>query len=382
MSERKLVTIRTIAELLPIEGADNIEVARVDGWKVVVKKGEFEVGDKCVFYEIDSFLPANAPQYEFLRKNGIKNAPDGCERIRLKTVKLRGQLSQGLALPIGAFPENQIAFWDADRTGNALDSVLNVTKYDPDDGCWTLMAAKSAGRFPEFIPRTDEERIQNIYAEYAQKYKNVEFRPSIKLDGCSITIAAIKEKERFIDVKKLNDGNIPYPYAWPDMQIIVCLRNLILKHDPTSAFWKAVERKNENGKSLIDCLRTCRYGEVWQGELMGPGIQGNKEKLLQNEVFIFRIFDPDLQVFWDDGVFQFEMEISKEYGVKPVPQLPICKPFADYATLDELLAASNIPSMNAPVAEGIVYKSVEKIDGETIHFKVINNQFLLNEGRS
>ena len=102
-SERKLATIRKINELTPIEGADKIELATIDGWKVVVAKDvNHKVGDLIVYCEVDSFLPIRE-EFEFLRKTSYKKMSDGTEGFRLKTIRLRGQVSQGLILPINIF---------------------------------------------------------------------------------------------------------------------------------------------------------------------------------------------------------------------------------------------------------------------------------------
>ena len=96
--ERKLASIQRICKVLPIEGADAIEMVMVNSWKVVSKKGEFKEGDLCVYFEIDSFLPMEK-DFEFLRKSSYKKMGD-LEGFRLKTIKLRGQVSQGLCLPL------------------------------------------------------------------------------------------------------------------------------------------------------------------------------------------------------------------------------------------------------------------------------------------
>lgn len=94
---RRLATVQQISELRPIEGADAIEVARINGWDVVVKKGDFKTDEMVVFCEVDSFLPIQ-PEYEFLRKSSYKKMSDGTEGFRLRTIRLRGQLSQGLLI--------------------------------------------------------------------------------------------------------------------------------------------------------------------------------------------------------------------------------------------------------------------------------------------
>ena len=95
---RRLATVRKISRIDPIENADRIQVATVDGWKCVVKAGDFSEGDAVIYCEIDSFLPVR-PEFEFLRKSSFKRMGD-LEGFRLRTVKLRGQISQGLLLPV------------------------------------------------------------------------------------------------------------------------------------------------------------------------------------------------------------------------------------------------------------------------------------------
>ena len=98
--ERQLATIRRIAEIKPIEGADVICSYRVDGWWVVGKKDEFKVNDLVVYFEIDSWIPHEiAP---FLSKGKEPREYNGIKGERLKTIKLKGSLSQGLILPLNS----------------------------------------------------------------------------------------------------------------------------------------------------------------------------------------------------------------------------------------------------------------------------------------
>lgn len=90
---RKLVSVQVIRELLPIEGADAIELAKVLGWSVVVKKGEFRVGEKVVYAEVDSVFPEKE-EFEFLRPLNF----------RIRTIKLRKQISQGICFPLSILP--------------------------------------------------------------------------------------------------------------------------------------------------------------------------------------------------------------------------------------------------------------------------------------
>lgn len=160
--KRKLASVRVIANIEPIHGADMIELATVDGWKVVVAKNvDHKVGDFVVYCEVDSFLPIK-PEFEFLRKSSYKKMADQ-EGFRLKTIKLRGQVSQGLILPISEvipFPD----VLDYMEVGKDVTELLSIVKYEPPIPA--ELAGKVKGLFPYFIPKTDEERVQNLSSEY------------------------------------------------------------------------------------------------------------------------------------------------------------------------------------------------------------------------
>lgn len=362
---RKLVTRREISNIRVHPNADALELAIIDGWQVVVKKDEFVPGDMCAFFEIDSWLPADDPRFAFLAKTGVKKDPSGRERIRLRTVKLRKELSQGLALPWTLFPE----LHGLPELENVdLSEHLDVIKFERPEP----KVSNAAGHFPENIPKTDEERIQNLWAEYSEKYKDVEFIPTLKLDGSSCTVAyygmALQEywKGKSID-DTFEDTDTKIG------EIKVCSRNLELAYDPESHFWKAVEG------TVLDAVSDMgRLGNfAIQGEVMGPGVQGNKEKLATFDFYAFALYDIDKQEYieWAEA-----KKILEEYGVKTVPDLSevVTEPFRTFKTLDELLAFSDGPSINAKYREGIVWKSVG-IEPQ-VSFKAISNQFLLKGG--
>ena len=203
--ERKLATIRRIAEVKSIEGAEFIEAVRVDGWWVVAKKGEFPVDSLAVYMEVDSFVPTEiAP---FLTKAGHEPKEfEGVKGERLRTVKPRGQLSQGLLLPISILPTTTVI-----EVGNDVTELLGVLKWERPISPQLYGQAK--GYFPSFLRKTDQERVQNIGVQL-QYYINQTFEVTIKLDGSSCTIFSYNEE----------DG--------------VCSRNLELKRDENNAFWR------------------------------------------------------------------------------------------------------------------------------------------------
>src|SRR5271157_945626 len=119
---RQLAYIETIKNLRPIEGADKIETAIILGWEVVVKRGEFSIGDKVVYCEIDSILP-DLPPFEFLR----------AKKFRIRTIKLKSQISQGIAFPLSVINEVTPSF-DITKlnVGDDVTELLQITKYDPE----------------------------------------------------------------------------------------------------------------------------------------------------------------------------------------------------------------------------------------------------------
>ena len=406
---RKLVTLRKIKELLPIEGADFIELAKVDGWQVVVKKGEFKVGDVGYYFEIDSFLPLE-PEFEFLRKSSYKKMLDK-EGLRLKTIRLRKKLSQGLLLPYKTIqrffienPFNLKIIPNKDNFENDFSELFGVEKYElpiPANLSGTV-----AGDFPYFIPKTDEERIQNLWDEYNQEFsnnnevffnldknlnfkekmkkmkeikdnrkinpiKNLEFEATIKLDGSSMTsfIIDTNKYETKSSLKLKNEHpNKNYYYG-------VCSRNLELKETKNNTFWQVFNKQIK--ENLLSFFKKTNRSIALQGELMGEGIQGNREKIKGHEFFNYKIFDIDKQEFL---IKSERDEILKELNIKSVPFIENIKPFKVFKNIDEILEYANGKSLNNSIREGVVFKSLKLIDGKEISFKSISNQYLLKGG--
>lgn len=338
--ERKLATIRIISDIQPIEGADAIELAIVDGWKVVVAKGVgHKVGDYVVYCEIDSFLPIK-DEFEFLRKTSYKKLKDGSEGFRLKTIKLRGQVSQGLILPMSVFGDFG---WTA-YEGLDVSERLGITKYEPPIPA--ELQGKVKGSFPSFIPKTDEERVQNLTKEYEMfKYQsNHQFYVTEKLDGSSAT------------------------FYFKDGEFGVCSRNLELIETEGNTFWKVARELDLENK-----LKENRVNLMLQGELIGEGIQGNPYKIKGQTIRFFNIYDIDSQSYYGLPMFLATMEHTLK--LETVPILDVFFMLPD--TIDEIIKYADAKSKLNPNfdREGIVVRSMDR----TISFKVISNKFLLNE---
>ena len=331
--ERNLASVRKINDIQPIEGADLIEICVVDGWKVVSKKGDFKVGDLCVYCEIDSFLPIRE-EFEFLRKSSYKKMMDQ-EGFRLKTIRLRGQVSQGLILPIHVLPLLEMVSERQDVT-----EMLGIIKYEPPIPA--ELAGKVKGLFPSFIRKTDEERIQNLSDEYVEM-KNHTYYVTEKLDGSSATFY-------------YNNGEFG-----------VCSRNWELLETEDNTFWKVARELDLENK-----LREYGVNLSIQGELIGESVQGNPYKIKGQTVRFFNLFDIDLQEYHSLSTFQ---SLMTGLGLKTVPVLNTH--FHLPETIDELLLMADDNSELNPNfdREGLVIRSLDR----KISFKVISNQFLLNE---
>lgn len=374
---RDLATIRVISELRPIPGADAIECARIMGWDVVVKKGEFKVGDKVCYCEIDSILP-DKPEFEFL-----KNSKGVIQRIR--TVKLRGQVSYGIAFPLSVLPEG-----DYHECQDVTD-ILGVKKWEVEEGAtlrgkqktsvkiqfpnwmpqWMrkyavkyflslsrlLFNKKMGATFPPFIPKTDETRVQ-VLQRMLEKYEGTECYISEKLDGSSITA---------------------YVY---NGEFGVCSRNIDLTEEKGNAFWDTVREKDIE-KQLRNAMGVKGLNNVAiQGELIGTGIQGNKYKLDGKDIYFFNVLNIDTGEYLN---FQeFRSFITLYMNEKTVPILEtnhILKADSDYYV--EL--AKGKSTLQNVLREGIVIRPRTDLrDYDTkglmagrVSFKAINPEFLL-----
>ena len=362
---RKLVTIRKITNIVPIENCDNIALAIVDGWTVIIKKSEFSIGDSCVFFEIDSFLPLE-PRYEFLKKT---TKFDGKEGYRIKTMKMKGVLSQGLALPLSMFPE--VSTNDDDVTNR-----LNVIKFDLEQFYGANTAGpreRKYGSFPTFIPKTDQPRIQNMTHMFLT-HKATTFEETLKLDGSSMTCYKIPNKPTLFQRVLSFFGK-----QLPTHKFGVCSRNVDLKpSDNKVQVFDNFGKKSVYAQSdfwttaiKMDIENKLPIGYAIQGELIGPSIQANHEKVSSLDYFVFDVYDINKKQYLTP---EARREFCKQYNIQHVPVTnESATPLQ--MTLEELLAHVDTESMNpGTVSEGRVYKSNSY---PTMSFKVINNKYLL-----
>lgn len=351
--QRKLASIREITEIRSIPDADAIECAIVGGgWPVVVKRGEFKVGDLALYLELDSFVPHELAPW--LSKGKEPREYNGVKGERLRSVRLRGQISQGLLLPTSILDE--LGLWPlaGDPVGHDLTVQLGIQKWEaPVPAC---LAGQVRGNFPSFIPKTDQERCQNLASEIFEAHKGESYEVTLKLDGSSCTVYA-------------KDGDIG-----------VCSRNLDLKETEGNSFWQAARKQ-----LLLEALAKFQdwdWGNfALQMELIGLGIQGNQEKIEGQRLYLFDVYDIDKQAYLTPWERQLLLEHLVDAGAD-LEHAPVLDPSLvvtdRFSSVEELLAFADGPSLNpSSKREGLVFKS----HNSQFSFKAISNQWLLKTGK-
>jgi RNA ligase (TIGR02306 family) len=352
MAERKLATIQEIARLDPIPQKDRIELATVMGWTVIVKKGDFQVGDQCVFFEIDSLLPDKEdekynPAWAFMEKT----------KWRVKTMKMAGCLSQGLVLPVSIIPG-----WTGLPTGEEVTDLLGVRKWMPPQAEEGFRATHANMRapFPHWVPKTDEIRLQSALA-CLEELKGKPYYITVKLDGCSATYTGhpaydgyhVCSRSRSIYQEGVNDTEGD------------AVHNI---------WWRMSEKYN-----LEQVVKHSGFRYAFQGEVCGPGVQGNRLQLDEPDLFIFDIWDVHKQQYVE---YPFSWIMCESHNLQTVPLLEEGDSF-NY-TLEELIEMAKGFYPNGHPREGIVVRPKIPFYSTTLKdrmsFKVVNNDFLLKVG--
>lgn len=351
--DRKLASVEKIDKIKPIPNADSIEVACVKGWEVVVKKGEFIEGDWCIYVEIDSILP-QLEVFEFMKPRNYK----------VKTIKLRGQISQGMCFPltvkfIDNFPNCKPIKVEV---GTDVTESLGIKKYIP---VQKSIPAIAKGSFPsDFLFKTDEVRFQNVFSDLNDLLRSDTYSITEKLDGSSLTVYLKDDK------------------------FGVCSRNLELK-ESESPFWRVV-RDYKIEEILNKYKEATGYNMCLQGELVGEGIQGNKYNIKGNDLYIFNVFNIDTQEYMTT---KDVVKFCNLHNLKHVPIIDSDYVFYEF-TKEAFEKISKIKStLNSNVlAEGVVIRSgsvpirmndVDRLEGirgfsnNRFSFKIINPEWLL-----
>jgi len=360
---RKLASIKIISELHPIPERDRIELAIVDGWQIIVRKDEYQVGDKTIFVEIDSILPEK-PEFEFLRS----------KKFRIKTMKMRGTLSQGICFPLSILPDLKGEKYEVE---DDVTDILGIKKFEIDeDNIITneskskkfnhpifkflfkfsiirklLLSKKENKGFPNFISKTDEIRIQNM--PFILLNKDIKFVEREKIDGQSGTFFLRRIPKKFFWQKDSFDFG-------------VCSRNLRLwKEDLSKSYWKVAIKYNI--KSVLEDLIGNNEFVAIQGECVDTNVQDNKYKVTEADLYAFNLIYPSGKVSCLQGE-----EILKKYGIKWCPL--VNDEFVLPDTVNELLDyVTGKSKLYDTLREGSVFRCYEK----NLSFKAVSPDFLI-----
>ena len=342
---RKLASVQRIWKIEPIDGADRIELAYVLGWQCVVNRGQFRPMDLAVYFEIDSFLPIR-PEFEFMRTSSYRKTDIMGEGFRLRTMKFRGQISQGLLLPISEFSE--IA--EDIEPGSDVTEILGVRKWEIEEKATT--GGTVIGSLPIDVPHTDETRIQ-AEPDLIMDFAGLEYYISTKMDGSSHSVS--------IDEDGFHVTGHNYEY----------------RDDGKSAFYELVKRDDiETGIHRYYEENHLQLLTV-QGEFCAPGIQKNRLKLSRPEWYVFTIRVDGKRV----GLKKMQ-EICDELNLQMVPIEEIGTDLPSrYPTVEALLERADGEYPKGGRKEGIVIRPTEPVYNDRISaalsMKVVNNKYLL-----
>ncbi len=343
---RKLASIQKIWKIEPIEGADRIELAHVLGWQCVVNKGQFKKMDLAVYFEIDSFLPVR-PEFEFLRASSYKKNDIMGEGFRLRTMKFRGQVSQGLLLPENILDSTG---WHGLPVGTDVTEILGVKKWEIEERATT--GGTTVGTLPMDVPHTDETRVQ-AEPDLIKDFSGFEYYISTKMDGSSHSIS--------IDENGFH----------------VTGHNFEYKNDGHCAFYRLVEDLGVEEKMKTYYQNHGLHLFTIQGEFCAPGIQKNRLKLIKPAWYVFTVRVNGNRV----GLREMEKICRElELDMVPVEETGIDLP-SNYPTVEALLERADGEYPKGGKKEGIVIRPVEPVYceriGADLSMKVVNNKYLL-----
>ncbi len=353
---RKLASIAIIATAEPIPEADRLDVVTLEGkaWRIVTGRNEFKQGERAVYFENDSALPADDKRFDFLHDRCLRIWRDMHgnvlkQVVRIRTVKFKGVISQGLVMPIRVFPELADC-----SVGDDVTTDLRVEHYDEiseqmrailDTSC---QQGCKEGNFPSWIPKTDEERIQNL-ADWPEKLKGVLWEVTEKKDGASMTVFYT-------------------PSMRPDKPFGVCTHNFELKRDETNAWWEATVKYG-----LEEKLRNLGREIALQGELVGPGMNGNRDLLPERAFRVFRIWDIANQCYVPSGE---RVALCEQLGIPHVPVIAAAMDvFSELPDVDAVLNFAEGVTENGHEREGLVFKEADTSNPRS--FKAVSNRYLL-----
>ena len=344
MSNRKLASVQRVWKVEPIDGADRIELVHVLGWQCVATKGQFRPMELCIYFEIDSFLPIDE-RFEFLRASSYRKTDIMGEGFKLRTMRFKGQLSQGLVMPLSDFPEVKCI-----KIGTDVTELLGVKKWEIEEMATTGGTIK--GVLPQHVPHTDETRVQ-AEPTLIDEFAGLPYYISTKMDGSSHSLS--------VDEEGFHVTGHNYEY----------------KDDGKCAFYEFVKGRGYP-ENMLDYASDMYLNSLTvQGEFCAPGIQSNRLRLTRPEWYVFTVIINGQRL----GLNEM-LEVCRLLGMETVPIEEVGEDLpSKYPTVEELLERADGNYPNGGKKEGIVIRPIDPVYSPTVSgplsMKVVSNKYLL-----
>lgn len=328
---KNLATIQKVTNVRHHPNADALDLVQVLGWQVVTKRDEFKDGDLCVYIVIDTVLP-DRPEFEFLRN----------KNFRIKPIRLRGMESAGIVFPLNILDGNTTV-----QLAEGTDVTDNIGVKHYEKPIPAELAGQMVGHFPGFLIITDEDNLRT-YPDAVPEMYGRPYYITRKEDGSSGT------------------------YFVKGNEFGVCSRRIHLKDSETNGFWKIARKYN------IEAALKAAFPNAdvaIQGEVVGPGIQGNRLGLKELDFRLFNIFDIVSRAYLD---YAKVVEFTNKYGIPMVPTIATGSAFG--YSLEELIKLANEQKYDTgKAAEGIVIRPLESFYSKVLQKawsgKVLNENY-------
>lgn len=360
---RDLASIQKIESLTPIDGKDKIELARIQGWDVIVQKGAFKVGDLVVYVQYDTVLP-DKPEFEFLRKRCWNSRYNG---HRIRNMSMGGVFSQGIVFPLDILPAGTY------KEGQNVTNIIGVVRYAPEEfvsqtppnskqppiyrllmrytwfrklfgGTWK----EKKGKFPENIKKTDEGNVQVVFGRMPKDHT---WTITEKIEGQSVTLSVESIKIGFFKKRDYK----------------VFSRNTFVGEGNSN--WGYISKKYNLRKKLL----SEKTNYTIQGEIAGPGIQKNIYDFGDKELFVFSIIETDTGKKLD---YTEMKSLCNKWGVSIVPVLT--EHYTLPKTSDGIVKMSNgitvVGNRKGQKREGVVLRSEQD---PNLSFKARSPEYLM-----
>jgi len=331
---RKMASVQKIAEEKAIPDADRICAYRVNGWWIVDQVGKYQVGDLVVYCEIDSWIPNEVAP--FLTKSKEPREFKGIKGEKLRTIRLKKQVSQGLLLPLSVCNQIESELFE----GLDVSYPLGIEKWEAPP---EFTSADARGNFPSFIIKTDQEHVQNCFRDVEKYFETMTWEVTEKCEGSSMTV------------------------YFKDGEFGVCSRNLDLKESEDNTFWKTALELDLKNK-----LTELGTNVAIQGELCGPGIQGNIYNLKKHMFFVFDVFNINEFKYFNPAARRM---LTAQLGISDAPVYATLN-LLEGKTREQILDSAegqSVIGILGCLREGLVFKANSD---ERISFKAVSNLYL------